>query len=55
LHALAEGSRDDLERFRASLEAGPPAAIVERVNVLWSDATGTLGPFTIRSGAHRGD
>jgi len=55
VHALAEGPRDALERFLSALQAGPPAAIVERVVVTWSDSTGTLGPFTIRSGAHRGD
>ena len=55
VHALAEGPRDDLDRFLAAVEAGPPAAIVDRVIAVWSDATGALGPFTIRSGAHRGD
>jgi hypothetical protein len=34
---------------------GPPAAIVERVIDAWMPATGTLGPFELRSGAHAGD
>jgi acylphosphatase len=55
VHALAEGRRDVLERFLARLDAGPPAAIVDRVRVTWGPPTGGLGPFAIRSGAHRGD
>ena len=34
---------------------GPPAAIVERVSEMWMPATGTLGPFGVRSRDHRGD
>ena len=50
--------RDRATRSSASwrrCEAGPPAAIVERVVVAWRPATGTLGPFSVRSGGHRGD
>jgi len=55
VHALAEGRREILERFLARLDAGPPAAIVDRVRSTWGPPTGGLGPFAIRSGAHRGD
>lgn len=55
VHGIAEGSRGALEAFLADLEVGPPAAIVERVRVTWGPARGGLGPFSIRSGAHRGD
>ena len=56
VRCVAEGPREQLEIL---LE--PPArrvraaAIVERVSEAWMPATGTLGPFTVRSGAHRGD
>ena len=55
VHCVAEGSRDDLEALLGRLEAGPAGAIVEAVTVTWGDASGSLGPFGIRSGGHRGD
>jgi acylphosphatase len=51
----AEGARPDLERLLEALETGPAGAIVERVIAAWGPATGSLGPFGIRSGAHPGD
>ena len=55
VRCVAEGSRDSLELLLDRLREGPPAAIVERVSEAWMPATGTLGPFGVRSGAHRGD
>jgi acylphosphatase len=55
VRCVAEGPRETLETLLGRLEAGPPAAIVERVSVAWMPATGTLGPFGIRSGGHLGD
>ncbi len=55
VRCVAEGPRADLERLLAELEAGPPSAIVERVDTRWSVATGKFLLFGIRSGAHRGD
>ena len=55
VRTVAEGPRADLESFLATVQAGPPAAIVDRVVVAWGPAVGDLGPFSIRSGAHRGD
>ena len=55
VRCVAEGPRGVLETFLAALEAGPAGAWVDRVDVTWSPATGGLGAFTIRSGAHRGD
>ena len=50
------GPRDRLEDApRALCAQGPPAAIVDRVIVAWMPATGTLGPFELRSGGHPGD
>jgi acylphosphatase len=55
VRCLAEGPRDRLAAFVERLETGPASAIVDRVTVIWGVATGTLGPFGVRSGAHRGD
>jgi len=51
----AEGPRDRLDVLLELLRAGPPAAIVDHVSELWMPATGTLGPFEVRSGDHTGD
>ena len=55
VRCVAEGPRDRLDALLDRLRTGPPAAIVERVNELWMPATGTLGPFGVRSRDHRGD
>ena len=51
----AEGPRSDLAVLLEALETGPNGAQVERVVTAWGPATGTLGPFSVRSGGHRGD
>src|SRR3954469_1870685 len=50
VRCVAEGPRDRLDALLALLRAGPPAAIVEGVSEIWMPATGTLGPFRVRSG-----
>ena len=55
VRCVAEGPRERLELLLDRLRAGPAAAIVEHVSEAWMPATGTLGPFEVRSGAHRGD
>ena len=55
VRCVAEGPRDRLESLLDRLREGPAAAIVERVSEAWMPATGTLGPFGVRSGAHSGD
>jgi acylphosphatase len=55
VRCVAEGPRDRLDALLALLRAGPPAAIVDHVSELWMPPTGTLGPFEVRSGDHRGD
>lgn len=55
VRCVAEGPREQLDAFLAILEAGPPAAAVHRVDVVWMPATGGLGVFSVRSGGHRGD
>ena len=55
VRCVAEGPRDRLEILLGRLREGPAAAAVEHVSEVWMPATGTLGAFRIRSGAHRGD
>ena len=55
VRCVAEGRQEDLETLLDRMREGPAAAIVDRVSVAWMPATGTLGPFRVRSGAHRGD
>lgn len=55
LRCLVQGPRDRVEALIVRLEAGPASAIVERVSTTWLPASGPLGPFSVRSGAHRGD
>lgn len=55
VRCVAEGSEDRLGRLLAALRAGPAAAQVDDVAVLWSPPTGAFTTFAIRSGAHRGD
>ena len=55
VRCVAEGPRDLLQALLGRLREGPAAARVERVSEAWMPATGTLGPFSVRSGAHRGD
>jgi acylphosphatase len=55
VRCVAEGPRNVLQALLERLREGPAAARVERVSEAWMPATGTLGPFSVRSGAHRGD
>jgi acylphosphatase len=55
VRCVAEGPRELLVVLEEQLREGPPSAIVDRVIVAWMPATGTLGPFGVRSGGHRGD
>jgi acylphosphatase len=55
VRCVAEGPDDRLEALLARLREGPPAAIVENVSEAFMPATGTLGPFSVRSGGHPGD
>ncbi len=44
---VAEGSRQDLEQLKRSLEEGPRLARVQRVETRWSEATGGLDRFEL--------
>jgi len=55
VRCVAEGPREGLDALLETMERGPAGALVERVNVRWGPATGTLRDFGIRAGGHRGD
>jgi acylphosphatase len=48
VEVLAEGPERALREYLAYLEAGPSSAIVERVDVQWSGASGTFHGFEVR-------
>lgn len=55
VRCVAEGPEAGLQRLLARLEEGPPAALVDRVDASWHDATGQFVGFEVRSGWHGGD
>ena len=55
VRCVAEGPRAALETLVEELGRGPLGARVDRVVPRWGPASGALGPFVIRSLAHRGD
>ena len=48
VETVAEGPRAALEEFERTLQRGPPAALVDAVDVTYSEATGEFGGFNIR-------
>jgi acylphosphatase len=55
VRCVAEGPRPALDALLERLREGPPSAIVDRVSEAFMPATGGLGTFSVRSGAHTGD
>jgi len=55
VECIAEGPRAELEAFARDLATGPPGSSVDRVESVWSPATGTFDRFALRSGWHGGD
>ena len=47
VRVVAEGSVERLDALIAWLQTGPEAALVERVDVVWSDCIGGLAGFAI--------
>ncbi len=47
VEVTAEGTRANLDSLLAFLHEGPPGGHVERVDVEWRPATGTLNEFTV--------
>ena len=52
---VAEGPPDALDRLERELLNGPTGAIVDAVDAVRMDATGSFAGFSNRSGGHRGD
>lgn len=46
--AVAEGAEARLHEFRTALRNGPDAAVVDRLDCEWEDATGEFPGFNIR-------
>jgi len=46
---VAEGEKSKLEELIRQLEGGPPEALVDNVDVQWSDFTGEFVNFDVRS------
>jgi len=55
VRCVAEGPRTDLDALLTALRDGPPGARVDRVEAVWTAATGTFDRFGVRSGGHSGD
>ncbi len=55
VQVVAEGEHDAIDGFVTVLGEGPPGAGVTEVVTRYEPARGGLGPFEVRSGAHRGD
>jgi acylphosphatase len=48
VEVVAEGEKEKLEELLRQLEGGPPEALVDKVEVKWSDFTGEHVHFEIR-------
>jgi acylphosphatase len=48
VEVLAEGERINLEKLIGHLKTGPPGAAVEKIEVSWSEYTGSYSHFGIR-------
>ena len=48
VEAVAEGSKEALERLLEQIRVGPPAAQVARVDFQWQDPSGEFDRFEVR-------
>ncbi len=48
VEVMAEGPEGELQRLVEELREGPPYAVVESVEVEWSEATGEYHTFRVR-------
>ncbi len=48
VEVVAEGKRECVEKFVGYVRMGPPAAIVDRVDISWSEYTGDHSAFRVR-------
>jgi acylphosphatase len=47
VEVLAEGSREDIDRFLARLREGPRLAVVESFDITWEESTGEFPDFRV--------
>jgi acylphosphatase len=47
VEVLAEGGREDIDRFLARLRAGPRLALVDDFEIAWEEPTGEFPDFRI--------
>jgi acylphosphatase len=55
VRVVVEGAPEAVDSLAADLAAGPPGAIVDRVEVATPTATGEFSRFEIRAGGHSGN
>jgi acylphosphatase len=55
VRVVAEGSEPAIAQLEASLQMGPPGAIVDTVSGVRMAPTGRLDRFAVRSAGHSGD
>lgn len=48
VEVCAEGEKEKIEELVRQLESGPPEALVEKVDVKWSEFTGQFANFDLR-------
>ena len=48
VEAVAEGEREQVNKLVERLKTGPPTAIVDRVEISWSEYTGDHSGFRVR-------
>ena len=48
VEVMAEGERERVEKLLERLKMGPPAAIVDRVDISWFEYTGDHSGFRVR-------
>lgn len=48
VEVIAEAEREKLEELLRQLKIGPPEAIVEKIDIKWSEYTGQYGTFDVR-------
>ena len=48
VEVVAEGEREHVEKLVGYLKMGPPASIVYRVDISWSEYTDTYSGFRVR-------
>jgi acylphosphatase len=55
VRVVAEGPVQGIDNFEQDLRAGPPGAVVHRVDAIHSDPLGEFSHFQIRAGSHSGN